>query len=52
MAMGYTTATKVHEGWMKSPGHRSNRMNPSYTRVGIGVYTCGATPYWTEVFMK
>ncbi len=52
IAVGYTTAAGVHRGWMKSPGHRQNRMNGSYTRIGIGVYDCDGKPYWTEVFMK
>jgi uncharacterized protein YkwD len=44
-------ATVVHKGWMKSGGHRRNRMHPRYRRVGIGVHVCSGRPYWTEVLL-
>ena len=27
----------MHQMWLDSPGHRANILNPSYTRIGIGV---------------
>lgn len=30
-------AKKAVDGWMKSPGHRENILNPDYTLAGIGV---------------
>ena len=52
IAAGYRTAASVHHGWMTSPGHRKNRLNPIYRRAGVGIYNCGGTLYWTELFMK
>lgn len=40
-------------GWMNSPGHRANILNPSFTRMGIAcVEAAGAwiSPYWTQQF--
>lgn len=51
IAVGYDSAASVHRGWMKSPGHRRNRMSSRYGRVGVGMYRCGDTLYWTELFM-
>ncbi len=53
IAKGYLTAQSVHDGWQNSPGHRENRLNPIYTRIGVGLHMCdGKVPYWTELFMK
>ena len=53
IAKGYSNAQAVHNGWMNSPGHRQNMLNPSFTRAAIGLIRCnGSTPYWTEVFMR
>lgn len=37
LAVHYTTAEDVGEGWMASPSHRANIVNPSYTEIGIGI---------------
>ncbi|MGA8727885.1 MAG: CAP domain-containing protein [Terracidiphilus sp.] len=31
------TPAEIHDGWMHSPGHRSNLLNPEVDRVGIAV---------------
>lgn len=31
------TAAEIHDGWMHSPGHRANLLNPQVDRVGIAV---------------
>jgi hypothetical protein len=31
------SAARIHEGWMHSPGHRSNLLSPDVDRVGIAV---------------
>lgn len=31
------SAARIHEGWMDSPGHRTNLLNPDVDRVGIAV---------------
>lgn len=31
------SAMEIHEGWMHSPGHRDNLLNPQVNRVGVAV---------------
>lgn len=38
------------DGWMKSPGHRANILDPSYDKSGIGVTLVGGQAYATQVF--
>ena len=53
IAVGYSSAAAVHQGWMTSPGHRTNRLNPIYGRTGVGAHLCGSgVVFWTEVFMR
>ena len=37
IAYGYSTPTALMDGWMNSPGHRANIMNPTLTHIGVGV---------------
>ncbi len=34
---GYFTAEEIIRGWMNSPLHRENILNPNYTHLGVGV---------------
>jgi len=36
---------RIHEGWMNSPGHRANLLNPEVNRVGISVVAAGGVYY-------
>src|SRR5688572_2883861 len=36
VAAGYGTPVEVVQGWMESPGHRKNMLDPAYTQIGIG----------------
>lgn len=54
---GYQTPEEVVQGWIDSPGHRENLLNPNYTEIGIGYfYLANDTgvenwnSYWTQVF--
>lgn len=38
LARGYATAEAVVLGWMGSPEHRANVLNPRYTETGIAVH--------------
>lgn len=38
------------KGWMESPGHRENILNPSYDTSGIGVAFVGDQAFATQVF--
>lgn len=37
LAYGFSDASSVIAGWMNSPEHRSNILNPSYKHVGFGI---------------
>lgn len=65
IAAGYPTPSDAVEGWLNSPGHRTNMLNCTYTETGIGyAYDSGDGAnvvqgmttggpyffYWTEVF--
>lgn len=39
VAMGYTTAASVVTGWMNSPGHRANMLDPLYTTASVAIAT-------------
>jgi uncharacterized protein YkwD len=48
VAMGYESAKAFVDGWLNSPGHRANIMNPSYRRTGIGYYKSYATQIFCD----
>ena len=53
IAAGYSTANDVVNGWMNSPGHCNNIMNPSFKDLGVGyAYNSGSRyrNYWTQDF--
>ncbi len=57
IAAGYITAEEVVRGWMNSPSHRDNILNPNYTEIGVGYhYLANDTgeinynTYWTQNF--
>ncbi len=43
-------ARQAVEGWLQSPGHRKNILDPEYNASGIGVALIGGTAYATQVF--
>lgn len=46
------TAPGVHEGFMHSPPHRANILNPDYNAVGIGVVKRSGNLWVTEDFAR
>lgn len=51
IAMGQRSVDSVMSTWMNSPGHKRNIMNPSYTKLGVGVVGLGSgRPYWVQNF--
>lgn len=51
IAMGTNrTPSSAIEGWMNSPGHRSNILNPNYTEIGFGIALRGNEYYYVQVF--
>lgn len=45
-------AAEIHEGWMNSPGHRRNLLNPEVDRVGISVIMRGRSMYAVADYSK
>jgi uncharacterized protein YkwD len=45
---------EANTGWMNSPGHRANILNPTMTQLGVGIYlNPGRTRYYaTQVFIR
>lgn len=37
LAVHYTNAEQTFSGWLASPGHRANIVNPKFTEIGVGV---------------
>ncbi|MFO0714172.1 MAG: CAP domain-containing protein [Sandaracinus sp.] len=53
IAAGQSTPEEVVDGWMHSPGHCRNIMNPDYRTIGIGYAFVDGSPYghyWTQDF--
>jgi uncharacterized protein YkwD len=48
LADGYKNEADVVAGWMTSPGHCKNIMNPEFTHMGVAVSKDGR--YWVQVF--
>ena len=44
------SVTQAHEGFMRSPPHRENLLNPAYNIAGIGAVWSGFVLYVTEDF--
>ena len=52
IAAGYPSVGSVVEGWLESPGHCANIMNPSFTEIGAASAERTGTAYgiyWTLV---
>lgn len=54
IAAGQTSAREAVAGWLESPGHCANLMNPDFTEMGAGYAISRARlpgfAYWTQVF--
>jgi uncharacterized protein YkwD len=54
IAAGQPTAREAVEGWIESPGHCANLMNPAFREMGAGYAISRARMpgfvYWTQVF--
>ena len=46
LARSQRTPQEVVDGWMASPGHRENILNPSFTQLGVGFFN----GHWTQKF--
>jgi uncharacterized protein YkwD len=55
IAAGYQTVDSVMQGWLDSPGHCRNIMNPGATELGAALVVGGGaqySTYWTAVFAR
>jgi uncharacterized protein YkwD len=55
VAAGQETADNIMDGWLASPGHCANVMNPDVTEMGIAYATNEDSPaviYWAQVFAR
>lgn len=43
---------RIHQGWMESPGHRANMLNPQVNRVGIAVVRANGVDYAVADFSR
>jgi uncharacterized protein YkwD len=53
IAAGPTSAQTVVQGWLDSPGHCANLMDPAFTEMGIAYATQAKSQawiYWAQVF--
>lgn len=51
IAMGQRSEKEVVKGWMNSPGHRANILNPRFTDIGFGIaYGPDKSIYWCTCF--
>jgi uncharacterized protein YkwD len=51
IASGYATPEAVMQGWMNSPGHKANILDPDFTHIGVGyVYQSPGGGYWVQFF--
>ena len=57
IAAGQRTPAQVVQGWIDSPGHRANILNPNFTEIGVGYEflsndrgDINFNHYWTQVF--
>jgi len=53
ISRGQNSAQEAVNGWINSPGHCRNLMNPRFTEMGAGLgihQARHATAYWTQVF--
>ncbi len=53
IAFGQSTAGEVVAGWMRSPGHRDNILNPAFLALGVGDARDGrGRTYFAQVFAR
>jgi uncharacterized protein YkwD len=51
IAMGQRTPEEVVQGWIDSPGHRANMLNPDFKAIGVGDSSDkSGSIYWTQQF--
>lgn len=49
VARGYQTEESVLQGWVNSPGHQANNINPNFEDFGLAKAGSGSQLYWALV---
>ncbi len=49
IARGEASVQRILKGWMSSPGHRRNMLNPRMRYFGLSVVKGGGHKYWAMV---
>ncbi|SEW30179.1 Uncharacterized conserved protein YkwD, contains CAP (CSP/antigen 5/PR1) domain [Cognatiyoonia koreensis] len=49
IAAGYQTETSVLDGWVNSPGHQRNNIDPNFEEFGLGFARDGQDTRWVLV---
>ncbi|WP_162872833.1 CAP domain-containing protein [Austwickia chelonae] len=53
VAMGYQSSKAVVDGWMSSPGHRKNMLNPTFDQISIAMTASpSGTKFWVMNLSK
>ena len=51
ISYGYYTPENAMNGWMSSPGHKSNILGKDYTTMGVGaIKTSNGDYFWVQIF--
>ena len=50
IARGYDTPAEVVDGWMNSPDHRVNILDPAFRYLGVGCVVLGKRAFWVQLF--
>ena len=50
IAAGFESAAEVMNGWINSPGHRSNILLGDITLLGVGCFENNGILYWVQLF--
>lgn len=49
LAWGYPSSQQIINGWMNSPGHRTNMLHPRVAEFGVGITQGAKGPNWVLV---
>lgn len=52
IAANYASAADVVQGWLNSPGHYENIMDPDLTTIGVGSFYHNGVIYWSQCFAQ
>lgn len=51
VAAGQKSASAAATAWYNSPGHRANMEDPTFKKIGVGMYELDGIKYWVQLFI-